>query len=56
MSRVRETLQQEAGRQLDQSAGVHNRGGKPTSVEITVVRKPSMNNAKMMRKGNMRGR
>ena len=32
MSRVRETLQQKAGKQLDQKAGVHNPGnyGKKT--------------------------
>lgn len=53
MSRVRETLQQEAGRQLPQGAGVHNMGGKPHS--MANKRSGYGKNGKMKR-GNMRGR
>ena len=55
MSRVRETLQQEAGRQLPQGAGVHNAGGKPTSM-MNKKTNPGHGGMKGRNKGSMRGR
>ncbi len=53
MSRVRETLQQQAGRQLPQGAGVHNAGGKPKSM---MKGNPGHYGKGKMKRGSMRGR